>query len=340
MGIGSGHWLDELDSQEILDYIDNPYDTPPIPAPIDVGGGGGGGHPDHPDSVGAETRWQDQLDWLNSWLQSDTFEQYGGLPYASGPGSFFSDTDYTLDLALNSLGYNNNANLGFIDDVYDYDGGGGGGGGGGGAPNDAVFSQIDIDFPGAPEWWRAMAPDVNNPISNFQTISNLMIPLLSPEDQRTVSSNLFQSDPKQFAQYDPTLLAGATIASQITPEIRQQFFTGKRAETALGAFDELLAISGKTSEDFGPGYNFMRTIADQISDFKLTSGATQLSEVQQNQMLAGLDPLLAQTSGDQLRAFGPLARSFANPFFSAGALTGKTKNRFGDLIRPRNPRYY
>jgi hypothetical protein len=101
-----------------------------------------------------------------------------------------------------------------------------------------------------------------------------------------------------------------------------------------------LDISGKEADDFGPGLSFLRSIADTISSFGLTSGASQLTETQQMQMLAGLDPLLAQTKSDQLSAFGPLARSFANPFFSAGSLTGTAKNTFGDVIRPGNPRYY
>ena len=216
-----------------------------------------------------------------------------------------------------------------------------GGGGGGASPSKAKFTvNSDIRFADQPEWWQAMLPDTNNPISNYQTLSNLLIPLLSPEDQRTVATNLYQSDPEQFALYDPTGLGAPSIPGEITGEIRNQFFTGERANKALGAFDQLLSISGKTEEDFGPGFSFLKSVADQVGSFKLTSGATQLTETQQGQLLAGLDPLLAQTNSDQLRAFGPLARSFANPFFSAGSLTGTTKNRFGDMIRPGNPRYY
>jgi len=216
-------------------------------------------------------------------------------------------------------------------------------GGGGGRPqtaSKAVFSEADINFAGAPEWWRAMVPDTNNPMSNFQTLSNLLIPLLSPEDQRTVATNLHQSDPEQFGLYDPELLDPTQIPGEITPELRRTYFTGERAQDALGAFDQLLASTGKEAKDFGPGYNYLRSIADTIQDFGLTSGANQLTETQQGQLLSQLDPLLAQGKSGALSAFGPLSRSFANPFFSAGALTGTTKNQFGDVIRPGNPRYY
>ena len=203
----------------------------------------------------------------------------------------------------------------------------------------AVFSDADINIAGAPDWWRALAPDVYNPLSEYQTFSNLLIPFLSPEDQRTAASNLFQSDPEQFSSYNPELLGSVAPPSEITPSLRRQFFSGERATKALGALDRLLEVSGKSAEEFGPGYNFLRGIADAMSDMKLTSGASQLTETQQSQLLSTLDPLLAQTKSKQLSAFGPIARSFVNPFFSAGALTGEVKNRFGQLIQPPNPAY-
>jgi len=241
--------------------------------------------------------------------------------------------------------------LGYASGYGDFPGTGGGSGyfqdipddpfSGVGAPPKATFSEIDLPVPGAPEWWKALAPDVTNPLSSYQTLSNLMIPFLSPEDQITASANLFQTDPEQFSFYDPELLERSGIPSEITPDMRSRFFTGERAQKALNAFDRLLEVSGKTGEDFGPGYNYLRSLADVFTDFGLTSGASQLSETQQGKLLSALDPLLAQSKSDSsLKAFGPIAQSFSLPFFSGGSITGKVKNQFGDLINPPNPRYY
>lgn len=208
------------------------------------------------------------------------------------------------------------------------------------APVKTTFSDANLSIVGAPSWWKGLKPDQLNPISEYQTLSNLLIPLLSPEDQMTVATNLYQSDPEAFAHLNPEELTRTAPPVEITPEIRQRFFTGERAQQALDAFDQLLTLSNFKPEDFGPGYNFLRGLADTVQDFSLTSGASQLTETQQDQLLSALDPQLAQTEGGALSAYGPLARSFVNPFFSAGSLTGKVKNRFGDMIRPPNPAYF
>ena len=214
---------------------------------------------------------------------------------------------------------------------------------GGGIPaaSKATFSEADINIAGAPDWWQALVPDQTNPLSSYQTMANLMIPMLSPEDQRTVAANLYQSDPDQFSRYNPELLELAQIPGEITADLRQQFFSGERAQKTLDAFDQLLEVSGKTAEDFGPGYTYLRSLAGTVEDFKLTSGATQLTETQQGSLLSALDPLLAQSKGSgPLSSYGPIASSFVNPFFSAGSLTGQVRSDFGDIINPPNPRYF
>lgn len=347
-------WHDEKD----LDLLDPVFDpgfaplpegdalfdvisAPPagVTAPIGGEGGGVGGGVPSPAGPSPEEIYQDQLQWLNDWLGSPTFAETGGLPFASGPGSFFSE-EGKLDQALTDLGYGFGETAGgsFVS-ARRAPGGGGAPGARAAAPT-ATFSSADINIPGAPEWWQAMVPDITNPISSYQTMANLMIPMLSPEDQRTVASNLFQSAPEQFGSYNPELLQLAPIPAEITPDIRRQFFSGDRATKTLDAFDRLLEVSGKTAEDFGPGYNFLRGLADTLQDFKLTSGASQLTETQQGSLLSALDPQLAQTKNKQLGAFGPIAKSFVNPFFSAGSLTGKVRTDFGSLISPPNPRYY
>ncbi len=313
--------------------------TSPVPTSPGGDGGGGGGGGLSPGGPTPDQLYSMQLDFLNEWLgsaefQTNAFDEQGnaigsGLPLGL-PLDF--DAKSALD-DLGFAGFGGGEGGGFIQDTRIT------GGGGASLPAEAIFSEIDIPVAGAPEWWKALNPDVLNPISEYQTFSNLLIPFLSPEDQRTTASNLFQSDPDQFSFYDPEILSTLAPPSEITPELRQQFFSGDRAQKALDSFDRLLDISGKTAEDFGPGYNFLRGIADTLRDVKLTSGATQLTGGQQNQLLSALDPQLAGTSARELSAFGPLARSFANPFFSAGSLSGEVKNRFGQLIKGPNPAF-
>lgn len=286
--------------------------------------GGGGGIPQSILDTGAYQDWLDLFSYMSGATDDITS---GALSYY---GTLESGGQITPDYISGGGGFGGD---GFVAPLSP-------GGGGIKSPSDAVFSDIDINIPGSPEWWSAVSPDVLNPISEYQTLTNLLIPFLSPEDQFTVSANLFQSDPEQFARYNPELIEREAIPSEITAATRRKFFSGERAQKTLGAFDQLLTLSGKKAEDFGPGYNYLRTIADTLQDFTLTSGAGQLTETQQGQLLGALDPILAQSKSGNLGAYGPIAKSFANPFFSAGSLTGKVRNQFGNVINPPNPRYF
>lgn len=208
----------------------------------------------------------------------------------------------------------------------DYYGGGGGGGGGGGEfgppsePQTAKFTDLGAQIEGAPEWWKALSPDIFNPISQYQVLTNWMIPQMSQFDQDIAGTNLFQSDPEQFAAYNPELRGAPGVAPEITDELRSQFAVGRRGRRSLSALDQLLSLSGKEAKDFGPGYNYLRSISDAMADTRLTGGASSLTETQMTQLLGTLDPLLAQGKSNQLSAFGPLSQTLVNPFFSAGPL--------------------
>ena len=227
-----------------------------------------------------------------------------------------------------------------------YGGGYGGGGYTGGGysepepPPEAKFSAYDAGISGAPAWWKALQPDIINANSEYQTLANLMIPFLSPEDQLTVASQLFQSDEQQFAHLNPELIGREGVVTEPTGDIATRFLSGERASDVLGSFDRLLQVSGKEQKDFGPGYTFLRGLADTVEDFKLTSGATNFTEAQYSELLAALDPQLAQTESNQLSAFGPISRAFVTPFFSGGSLTGKARNKFGDIVPVRNRRWF
>ncbi len=207
-----------------------------------------------------------------------------------------------------------------------FGGGGFGGGGNGGGfgpspePQTAKFTDLGAQIEGAPEWWKALSPDIFNPISQYQVLTNWLIPQMSQFDQDIAGTNLFQSDPEQFAAYNPELRGAPGAAPEITDELRNQFFVGSRGKRSLSALDQLLSLSGKEAKDFGPGYNYLRSIADAMADVKLTGGASTLTETQMTQLLGTLDPLMAQGKSNQLSAFGPLSQTLVNPFFSAGPL--------------------
>ena len=207
-------------------------------------------------------------------------------------------------------------------------------------PPEAKFSAYDAGISGAPAWWKGMTPDIINANSEYQTLANLMIPFLSPEDQLTVASQLFQSDEQQFAHLNPESIGREGLVTQPSADIATRFLSGGRASDVLNSFDRLLEVAGKEQKDFGPGYTFLRGLADTVEDFKLTSGAMNFTEAQYAELLAALDPQLAQTENNQLSAFGPLSRAFTSPFFSGGSLTGRARNKFGDVVPVRNRRWF
>lgn len=217
--------------------------------------------------------------------------------------------------------------------------GGGGGGGPPPMPADIVFDTLDYQVPGAPAWWKALKPSEWTPGSEYLTLSNLMIPFLSPEDQRSTATNLFMSDPKNFGHFDPSML-DIQVPVDISNETRNRYTNATRANQALTALSGLAGALGKNpAEDFGPGYNFLRSLASAAGRYGGAGG--QPTRTEQLAMRGELDPLLAQTQGQQLGAYGPLARSLVEPFFSAGMLLPTSRDRAGNVsLGIPNPRLY
>jgi hypothetical protein len=200
-------------------------------------------------------------------------------------------------------------------------------GGGRRGPGKIKWSEFDIPVAGAPDWWKALKPSRWTPESEYIALTNLMMPFLSPEDQRQVGTHLFQMLPEDFGHLDPETLDIPAPAAPLGTDIRSQFQQASRGGNAINVLEALLGTVGRERKDFGPGYNYLRSLADVIGDF---GGAGNLpTRTQRTQFRAALDPLLAQSKSGPLQAYQGLARSLTNPFFSAGLLDPVMKNRAG-----------
>lgn len=206
--------------------------------------------------------------------------------------------------------------------------------GGGGSeeappPPDEITWTNAYTVMGAPSWWRGMVPSQVLPDTEYATLVNSMIPYMSPEDQRTAATNLARLFPTGFSEYSAEKL-NVMPPPEVTAQMRQQYTSAVRAQNALGALDNMRNALGRPDAEMGPGYAFLRDLAATIKQFSGTESSPQ-SRQQYLQQQAAVDPLLAETKGDSLSAYGPAARMVAAPFFSAGPLVSTSKDQSGQL---------
>jgi len=160
---------------------------------------------------------------------------------------------------------------------------------------------------------------------------NMMIPFLSPEDQKTVAATLFQQDPKNFNYLKGI---GADMPSVTAPTIqdRDYYTSAERAKNAIDALGKLASAMGKGTNALGPGFQYLRTILTNMQTFGGgNSMLDQQTRMNQMQQMAALDPLLGQSSGTSgvLSPYGPLAKSLISPFFSGGQINPMMKATSG-----------
>jgi hypothetical protein len=149
-------------------------------------------------------------------------------------------------------------------------------------------------------------------------------------------------DQNAFGRYSPETVPFIPPAD-LTTDIRRQFQSTARAQNALASLSRMLAAAGRKPEKAGPGYAYMRQVADVVQDFGGPGGPSDsMTATDLRAMLGALDPLLAEGKGNPaLAAFEPLARMFAQPFFSAGALFPSSKLPTGQTIfGTANPSYF
>lgn len=238
------------------------------------------------------------------------------------PGSATAGTNPNAD---GSGGYGNGG----------YGGGGYGGGGGEEAQEEVpiTWSEFDSKVSNAPTWWKALKPSAVNPATEYLSQMNMMIPFMSPEDQRSTAANIYQQDPVNFAHLNPEKLDGGGVPfappNAMTTGLRQQFNSAQRGTNALSALTNLAASLGKTDAELGSGYRYLRSILDTTQRYGGANAQNQQTRRQYMDQQGSLDPLLASAKQDELSAYGPLARMLSQPYFTAGMLTPLQRTQDG-----------
>jgi hypothetical protein len=173
---------------------------------------------------------------------------------------------------------------------------------------------------GAPSWWRGFTPDVWNPESEYMTLVNSVLPFLSPEDQRASAQSLARMYP-EFAGYGADANPGyAPPPTEMGSESVNQFLSASRSQQITDALEKMAAASGRKKEEFGPGYSYFKQLAATLGDYGAKGGGEGITRTNYQQLLGQLDPMLAESGGGQLGAYGSIAKMLTNPFFTAGQL--------------------
>lgn len=206
------------------------------------------------------------------------------------------------------------------------DWGGGGGGGGGGEAVPISWSEFDAGVGNKPDWWKALKPSEVNEGTEFLASMNLLIPFLSPEDQRSVASTLYAQDAKNFGHLSPEKIGVDTPA--ISPDLQKYFTSSDRATKALAALEKLAGAVGKGEADMGKGYRYLRSILSAVKSYGAREGEQRMTKANMTSLYSSLDPLLNQGKSEEFGAYGPLATMLAKPFFTKGQLmpVGKTQD--------------
>jgi hypothetical protein len=222
--------------------------------------------------------------------------------------------------------------------------GGYGGGGGGGYTNEPpaapiTWTEFDSGVANKPTWWKALKPSTMEPGTEYLASLNMMIPFLSPEDQKVVANTLYQQDAKNFGHLAPDKIGDVKYTATpnqfgeygIAQADQTKFTSADRSQNALTALTKLAEATGKTAADLGPGFRYLQSLLSATKQYGGAGGEPQ-SRRQALEMLGAVDPILAQTQTGDLSAYGPLARMLANPFFSAGQLMPVQKTQDGTYV--------
>ena len=194
--------------------------------------------------------------------------------------------------------------------------GGGGGNGGGGMPGTLPgWSEFGYRPENAPDWWKALKPPEMDDRSSWLAQLNLMIPYLSPEDQRQATNILYREDPTNFAHLAPELTQFAGIPDELLKGERQEWLGGARAGGIMEALDKLKEVMGKSSAEMGTGYNWMRQVGQLTKDYGAT-GERAPTRADFSKLMSAWNPLQEQAP----EGYGLMGRMSLLPFFSTGKL--------------------
>ena len=175
------------------------------------------------------------------------------------------------------------------------------------------------DTPGAPSWWINQA--ITNPATeeqSFANVANALLPSLSPEDQRTLANYLAQNNKDVFGGYATADFGAAP--TEITDQIRQQYLSPQRAQSALSLLDRMKQASGVAN--MGAGYDYLKNAVNLINQFTTEGVMTRERYSQFTSAVANLN----KNVGEGLSSYANLSQLFNLPQFSAGPLISNAPN--------------
>jgi hypothetical protein len=155
-------------------------------------------------------------------------------------------------------------------------------------------------------------PPVVKPAEPYGKIVQTLLPYLSPEDSAALES--FHG----FAQDN------RPVPEQVTGQLRNYYLGRERAQSAIGALQNMKAAGG--GKDLGPGYTFLVNAVNLLGQYG-GQGGEGMSRQAYSEFSTSLSNLLELAKGNQsLAPYANLVNLFASPTFSAGSLTGYGKN--------------
>jgi hypothetical protein len=166
-----------------------------------------------------------------------------------------------------------------------------------------------------------------NPNTQYIMMANAMLPFLSPEDQRAFAANIDRQFKGKGAKFGDATEFGFGLTSAVTPEVRTNYLSSQRAESALSALKRMRAASGFKEKEFGPGFQYLKQIVDTLRDFGSIGRA--MSRAEYTAFLGAIDPLLNEAKSGRLGAYGGLARAFLQPFLTGGSLMNASRTQSG-----------
>jgi hypothetical protein len=223
---------------------------------------------------------------------------------------------------------------------YYPNGGGGSGSGSGSSGGTSETTEVPITWEefnsgvqGAPAFWKAMKPSTMNDATEYLASLNMMIPFLSPEDQKTVASNLYTQDAANFGHLNPEAIQFLPTTDDVTTRTKQMFTDSVRAKQAIAAMAALAGAVGKKDTELGSGYRYLRSILNLGNQFggdsSVGNGQTRRQYLN---MMSALDPLMAQSQTQQLAPYESVVKMLTSPFFSGGQLRPMSKDATGKVI--------
>ena len=238
------------------------------------------------------------------------------------------------------------------------DPGGGGGGGGpigggpgpGGGPAPAVPPiettgewSVTYAVDDAPVWWLGKtSSNTTDPNDQLAAELNAVIPFLSPEDQEFMEGLIFQVFPNAFPEYSD--IAFGPPPTEITTELRDIFTSADRGRSFAEALNRLAGALNLSETELGPGFIFLRQLADILSQFgggPPGQGQRQTREMFEQQQTALENLMNAAQGNPALKNLIDAARRLSEPGFTAGPVVPLSRDPQGNLVfGAPNPEFF